>query len=256
MMWLRSAAFAAWFHGLTALMLLGFLPLRLLSRARARRLALGYARLWARLALGGLRVLCGVSWQARGLAHVPADGPALIASQHQSAFDTLIWAVLRPRFAYVMKQELLRIPLFGAMLELSGMIPIDRAGGASAVRGLLRAADRAVAEGRQIVIFPEGTRVPPGRRAPLLPGVAALAARTGLPVIPVLTNSGQCWPRGLLKESGTVQICVLPPLPAGLGREELLTRLRAAFALGVAACHDVVDNPVGNLPDGLPPSAS
>lgn len=257
MIWLRSVAFAAWFYGLTALMLLGFAPLRLLPRSRGRTLALGYARVWARLVLAGLRVLCGVSWQASGLEHVPRDGPALIASMHQSAFDTVIWAVLRPRFAYVMKRELLRIPLFGGMLELTGMIPIDRAGGAASLRGLLRAADRAVAERRQIVIFPEGTRVAPGQRAKLLPGVAALAARTGLPVIPVVTDFGRHWRRrGLRKPPGVIRLHVLPPLPAGLPREALLARLQAAFAEGVEALLPAVDNPVGSDPSGLPPRAS
>lgn len=257
MIWLRSAAFAAWFHGLTTLMLLAFAPLRWLPREAARRLALGYARGWARLVLGGLRVLCGVSWQASGLEQVPVDGPALIASLHQSAFDTLIWAVLRPRFTYVMKRELLRIPLFGAMLELTGMIPIDRAGGAASLRGLLRAADRAVAERRQIVIFPQGTRVAPGQEIRLLPGVAALAARTGLPVFPVVTDSGRHWGRrGFRKPAGVIHLRVLPPLPAGLAREELLARLRAALAEGADALRDAVDNPVGSGAPGLPPHAS
>ena len=88
---------------------------------------------------------------------------ALIASRHQSAFDTIVWLTLVPRCCYVLKQELLRIPLFGPLMPLAGMIAVDRDGGAAALRGLLREGERAVREGRQIVIFPEGTRAEPAR---------------------------------------------------------------------------------------------
>ena len=109
-----------------------------------------------------------------GREWLPAGGPALIASVHQSAFDTLVWLTLVPRCCYVLKQELLRIPLLGPLMGKTGMIAVDRAAGAGAMRHLLREADRAVREARQIVIFPEGTRGAPGRLLPLQPGVAAL----------------------------------------------------------------------------------
>jgi 1-acyl-sn-glycerol-3-phosphate acyltransferase len=238
MTWLRSAAFNVFFFGLTFVMGVGALPLRWFAPERA----LGYARLWVRLVLAGLRVICGIRWQVSGLEHLPADGPALIASMHQSAFDTLIWALLAPRFAYVLKRELTRIPLFGPMLVLTGMIPIDRAAGPAALRGLLRAADRALAERRQVVIFPEGTRVAPGESAPLQPGVAALAARMRLPVIPVVTDSGLCWGRrAFRKRPGVIHIILKPPLSPNLPREVLLQRLQAIFAAG----EPPVDNSVG-----------
>ena len=143
---------------------------------------------WARLQLVG---------RAHDLRHTLAgdrrdcrQGPALIASHHESAFDTLIWLTLLPRPAYVMKQELGRIPLFGALTRPAGMIAVDRLGGAKAMRRLIRDAARAVAGQRQIVIFPEGTRAEPGTLLPLQPGVVALAASTRLPVIPVATDFG------------------------------------------------------------------
>jgi 1-acyl-sn-glycerol-3-phosphate acyltransferase len=241
MIWLRSVAFNAWFFGLTLVLCLVSPPVLLLGEGRA----LAYARFWARLVLGGLRVLCGISWEVTGLEHLPQDGPALIASQHQSAFDTMIWAVLAPRFAYVLKRELMRIPLFGALLQRSGMIAIDRAAGPAAVRALLHAADRALAGRRQVVIFPEGTRVAPGERAPLHPGVAALAARMRLPVIPVVTNSGEHWGRrAFRKRPGVIRIAVLPPLPAGLARQDLLARLAAIFSTGQS---EPVENSVGEV---------
>ena len=239
MTWLRSAAFNLWFFGLTLVLSLLSPPVWLMGERATRR----YARVWVRLVLRGLRATCGIRWQVTGLEHLPAEGPALLASMHQSAFDTLIWAVLAPRFAYVLKRELLRIPLFGALLRRSGMIAIDRRAGAAALRTLLREADRARQEGRQVVIFPEGTRVPPGGRVALQPGVAALAARMAIPVIPVVTDSGEHWGRrAFRKRPGVIRVVLLPPLPAGLKREELLARLSCAFAGGVA---EAVDNSVG-----------
>jgi len=253
MIFLRSLLFAGWFYGLTTVMAFGTVPLRLFAPGRA----LGYARVWARLILGGLRLLCGISYSVTGLERLPPSGPALIASMHQSAFDTIVWELLAPRFAFVLKQELTRIPLFGAALLTAGMIAVDRAGGAAAVRGMLRDADRAVAGQRQILIFPEGTRVAPGVRAPLQPGVAALAARTGLPVIPVVTDSGHYWGRlAFRKYPGTIRIAILPPIEPGLRRAALMLRLETAFREGSASLETRVDNSVGGRLNSLPQSAS
>ena len=242
MTWLRSALFAVWFYGLTFVLAL----LSPLSWPFGERGVVGYARVWARLVLAGLRVTCGISWRVTGLEHLPAAGPALIASQHQSAFDTLVWAVLAPRFAYVLKRELTRIPLFGQMLLRGGMIPVDRRAGAAALRGLLQASDRAVADGRQVVIFPEGTRAAPGERLPLQPGVAALAARMRLPVIPVVTDSGLHWGRRAFRKTpGVITVAILPPLPAGLKRDELLAALAALYSRGP------VENSVGEVASHL-----
>jgi 1-acyl-sn-glycerol-3-phosphate acyltransferase len=250
---LRSLLFNLWFFGLTAVMALAALPLRAFAPQRA----IPYARTWIRLVLGGLRLLCDITYEVRGLEHLPPDGPALIASQHQSAFDTLVWALLAPRFAYVLKRELTRIPLFGPMLLLTGMVPVDRDAGAGAVRALLREADRALGERRQIIIFPEGTRVAPGTHAVLHPGVAALAARTKLPVIPVVTDSGRRWGRRTFhKRPGVIHIVLLPPIEPGLRREALMQRLEAAFAGGAAVLGDPVDKSVGGPLPRLPLRAS
>jgi 1-acyl-sn-glycerol-3-phosphate acyltransferase len=164
----------------------------------------------------------------------------LIASRHQSAFDTFVWLTLVPRCSYVLKRELLRIPLLGPLIPLAGMIAVDRGGGGGALRGLMRDGDRAVREGRQIVIFPEGTRAEPGALLPLQPGIAALAARTRLPVIPVVTDSGQYWGRRAFhKRSGTIHIRVLEPIPTGIGRDQLMQRLEAALR------SEAVENSVG-----------
>jgi 1-acyl-sn-glycerol-3-phosphate acyltransferase len=179
-------------------------------------------------------MICGIRLEVRGMEHLP-PGPALLASRHQSAFDTLVWLTLVPSCCYVLKRELLRIPLFGPLIPLTGMIAIDRSGGASALRGLMREGVRAAREGRQIVIFPEGTRAAPGATLPLQPGIAALASSTGLPVIPVVTDSGRYWGRrAFRKHPGTIHIELLPPLPAGLRREELMRRLTDALRTEIA----------------------
>lgn len=240
MIWLRSAAFNLWFYGITVLFALATPLVRLGPPAWSFALA----RLWARLVLSGLRPLCGITVEITGREHLPTHGPALVASQHQSAFDTIIWFLIAPAPAYVLKTELTRIPLYGGMCRKLGMIVVDRSAGASAIRGLLRDADRAMAEGRQIVIFPEGTRAPPGAVLPLQPGIAALAARTRLPVIPVVTDSGSSWGRrAWRRRPGTIRVAIQPPLPAGLPRDELMQRLAALYAAPIP-----VDNSVGAVP--------
>lgn len=224
---LRSTLFNVAFFAFTAVAALVCLPLVPLLD-RAGRLAL--LAWWAERVLGLLRITVGISVRVTGREHLPEDGPALIASKHQSAFDTIVWLTLLPRPAYVLKRTLLWIPIYGWYARATGMIAIDRTAGPSAIRHLMRAGEAAVAERRQIVIFPEGTRTAPGERRPYQPGIAALYARSGLPVIPVATDSGLCWGRRAFhKHPGTITVAVLPPIPPGLPREAMLERLEAAI---------------------------
>lgn len=220
---LRSAVFNLAFVVFTAVAALVCLPLVPLLD-RAGRLAL--LAWWAERVLGLLRRTVGISVRVTGREHLPQEGPALIAAKHQSAFDTIVWLALLPRPAYVLKRSLLWIPLYGWYVRAAGMIAIDRAAGPAALRHLMRAGDAALAEQRQIVIFPEGTRTRPGERRPYQPGIAALYARSGLPVIPVATDSGLFWGRrAFRKRAGTITVAVLPPVPPGLDREALLAEL-------------------------------
>ena len=228
---LRSALYNLFFFGVTTVLVLVGTVLRFVAPQRI----FGLGRFWTRLMLDAARVICGIRLEVTGLEHLP-DGPALLASRHQSAFDTLVWMTLTPRCCYVLKHELLRIPLFGPLVPITGMIAVDRGGGATALRGLMREGTRAAREGRHIIIFPEGTRAPPGATLPLQPGVAALATSTGLPVIPVITDSGRYWGRrAFRKRSGTIHIKLLPPLPAGLKREVLMQRLTNALRTEIQA---------------------
>jgi len=191
---------------------------------------LDYGMLWARISLRALTFLCGVRIQLEGAQYLPKSGPALIAAQHQSAFDTLVWLQLLPRPAYVLKRELLDLPLLGPLLLPSGFIAVDRTGGSPALRKMVADCRLAVAQGKQIVIFPEGTRVPPGSRAALQPGVVALANALGLRVIPAATNSGLFWGRNAFhKRAGRLRIKISPPLPAGAKRAEILAALTEIY---------------------------
>jgi 1-acyl-sn-glycerol-3-phosphate acyltransferase len=241
MTFLRSALFNAWFFGISTLITIP----GMIAAVVAPRRMISLAILWSRIVLFGLSHICGIRVRVIGRENLPAHGPALIASAHQSAFDTLVWLALVPRACYVMKQELNRIPVFGWLIPLTGMISVDRSAGSAAIRHLLHEADRAVREERQIIIFPEGTRAPPGRPLPLQPGVAALAARTKLPVIPVATDSGRCWSRRAFRKfPGTIHIVIHRPLAAGLKREALMAVLGTQLHdLGGVAAN--VDNSVG-----------
>ena len=131
---LRSAVFNLYFFALTLLLgLFCGIPLRLLAPGRV----IGLARFWGRLVLAGLRAICGIRFAVSGRENLPASGPALIASQHQSAFDTLVWLLLVPWPAYVVKQELARVPVFGPLLRPGGQILVDRSAGAAALRSMV-----------------------------------------------------------------------------------------------------------------------
>jgi 1-acyl-sn-glycerol-3-phosphate acyltransferase len=226
---LRSTLFNLFFFGATFVLTLVATVVRFVAPHRVIDIAAG----WCRLLVWGARVICGIRCEVAG--ELPT-GAALIASHHESAFDALIWMTLVPRPTVVMKRELLGVPLFGALTRTAGMLVVDRRGGAKALRELLRDAAAAVAERRQIVIFPEGTRAEPGTVLPLQPGVAALAASTGLPVIPVLTDSGRCWGRrAFRKRPGVIHIVLLPPIAAGTPRQELMGRLEAALRTDMGA---------------------
>ncbi len=236
---LRSTLFNVAFFSVTFFLSLYGTFIRILAPHRVLRLAM----LWARLIVTLARVICGIRVEVTG--ELPS-GAALIASRHESALDTLVWLTLVPEACYVLKRELLRVPLFGPLIRKAGMIAIDRDGGAAALRGLVRDGKRAALEGRQIIIFPEGTRADPGTVLPLQPGVAALAARTGLPVIPVVTDSGRRWGRrAFRKQPGVVHITLLAPIAPHTPRGKLLSALELAFHADPETAAKLVENSVG-----------
>lgn len=195
----------------------------------APRRLVSVPKLWARVSLFGLRLFCGINLRVEGREYLPS-GPAIIAAQHQSALDILIWLAVLPYPALVFKQELDKIPLFGNLLRPSGMIGVDRAGGAAALRKMAVECRAALADGRQVLIFPEGTRVATGIQVRLHTGIIAIAKSAAAPVIPAATDSGLRWgPRAFSKNPGTVTIKLFPPLNPTLRREDVMTELTACF---------------------------
>jgi 1-acyl-sn-glycerol-3-phosphate acyltransferase len=222
---LRSALFNALFLGGSAIAAILALPL--LAAPPAAMIA--YVRTWARAVVATLRIVCGIRLEVTGRENLPPGG-ALIAAKHQSAFDTVVWLMLLPAPVYVLKKELLSIPVWGLLARKCGHVPVDRKGGAAALKAMVRAAQAVLAAGRPVVIFPEGTRTAPGERVPYQPGIVALAAASGVPVVPVATDSGLVWGRRAFhKRPGTIHVAILPPLPRGLPRPALMAALEQAI---------------------------
>jgi 1-acyl-sn-glycerol-3-phosphate acyltransferase len=223
---LRSALFNMFFFASTFLLTVPAAAISLVAPNQVR----AWARFWAWLQIHAVRFICGIKFDVSGWENLP-PAPVVIASRHESAFDILVWIALLPAACFVVKRELSEIPLFGRCIAATGMISVDREAGASAMRTLLRGGDRAKAEGRHIVIFPEGTRCDPGETRELQPGVAALASRTRLPVVPVMTNSGTFWGRrAFRKRPGTIRIAIMPALSGNFGRDAVMDALRASFS--------------------------
>ena len=205
-----------------------------------RQAALAAVRLWARWVVAALALIVGLKVDIRGEAVL---GPALVASKHQGMLDILIALVWLPDPCIVMKTELMWIPIFGWFSAKTGMIPIDRAAGASAVRALTAAATRALQDGRQLVIYPEGTRRAPGAEADYKPGIAALYRELALPCAPVATNSGLTWPGGgLAKYPGVAVYEALAPIPAGLKRAAFMAALEREIETACAQLTSTQDN--------------
>lgn len=225
MIWLRSFAFAVAFWLWAAAVHLCSLPLLLPVFPRDRIIRAG--RLWIRGVVWLLRTLAGIDYEIRGREHLP-DRPCLIAAKHQSAWDTLIFNLILRDPSFVVKRELLSLPFFGWSLKRYGVVPVDRAGGAKALRRMVAESKAVARQGRSIVIFPEGTRVRAGETRPFHPGVAALYRELDLPVVPVALTSGDHWGRGaFLKRPGTIRLEFLPPIPPGLDRKAFMQRLGA-----------------------------
>ena len=169
---------------------------------------------WPRLAIWGAKVLLGIRWRIKGAENLP-DGPAILLSKHQSAWETLFFPAHMPRqVCFVYKKELHRVPFFGWGLALLRMIPIDRTKGRDAFEQVVRIGRQRLNEGRWPVLFPEGTRVAPGKMGRYKLGGALLAARTGASIIPIAHNAGECWPRNaFIKKPGLITVSVGPAIP-------------------------------------------
>ena len=218
----RSLLFAAAFYSATVVWVLAGLIASLFGRGPTLAVVLSWVAVHRWLA----EHLLGITSEVEGI--IPS-GSYLIAVKHQSMFETLEMVRLSNLPVIVMKKELSDIPLFGLMTRRYGVIPVERSAGAKALRSLVADGERAIASGRPVIIYPEGTRVRPGETPPLRPGFAGLYRALGLPVIPVAMDSGRLWGSGLIKRSGVVHFRVGETIPPGLKRDDVESRVHAAI---------------------------
>lgn len=208
---LRSLVFTAFFFVFTLLYAVFFVIVAALLPYRSR---FALARFWGATLLGAARVLCGLGYRVEGRENLPS-GCHVILMKHSSAWETFAQAALLPPQAWVLKRELLWIPVVGWGIRLLRAIAIDRGAGGVAVRQMIEQGRKRLAEGVWIVVFPEGTRMPPGQTRRYGSGGAALAADAGVLVVPVAHNSAYFWPRrGWLKKPGTIRVVIGPPIVA------------------------------------------
>ena len=186
------------------------------------------SHIWAAWFVWCARVFLGISFRVRGT--IPQEG-VIVASKHQSAYETILTLYLFHHPAVVMKAELRRIPIWGYVSAQHGSIFVERGKGASALKSMLRQSRARAAEGRPIFIFPEGTRVPVGAAPPLRAGLSGVYSGLGLPVVPVALDAGEYWTRRFVKRPGIITLAFLPDIPAGLPRSELEERVHGAINL-------------------------
>lgn len=251
MVFLRSLAFNFAFYAVTVAQMIFFLPYYFLLRSRRRAWAV--PKFWARSMLWLQRVIAGTSCEITGVENLPA-GAYILAPKHQSFWDTFAFVPYIRDATYILKRELMWIPLFGWYMAKMDMIPIDRGSPLKALRQVVAEAKERMKEERQLIIYPEGTRRPPGAPPDYKQGIVEIYARLGVPVVPVAHVAGLFWPRRrFLRYPGVIRARFLPPIPPGLPKAVFFERLVSETE---AACDalllDAADAP---NPPPLPPTA-
>jgi 1-acyl-sn-glycerol-3-phosphate acyltransferase len=221
----RSLVFNTLFYlNLVVLAIVG-LPTMLFGR----KAVFALARLWGAISVWLLETICGLRLEYRGVENIPS-GAVLIAAKHQSFLETFALLKYAPDFAIILKRQLTYVPLFGLYLIVSKQIPIDRARGRQALQQIAAAAKPVLAAGRQVFIYPEGTRRLPGAPPRYKQGVTALYTETGVKCLPVAVNTGLFWRRrGFLRRPGVAVIEYLPVIAPGLDRAQFGKRLQSVI---------------------------
>jgi 1-acyl-sn-glycerol-3-phosphate acyltransferase len=221
MLLLRSLAFNLSFYVATALIAILGLPAFVTRKGVIR-----VAQFWGRTVVFLLRVVGGTRVEFRGLENIP-EGPLLVAAKHQSALETLALTIPFDDFGYVLKRELMWVPVVGWYFARGGMVPIDRSKGTRAMAAMNKAAAQAIRDGRQLIIFPEGTRRPAGAPPAYKQGASHLYTALNVPCLPVALNTGLYWRRrGFRRMPGTTVIEFLPVIPPGLTRAAFLAEVQ------------------------------
>jgi 1-acyl-sn-glycerol-3-phosphate acyltransferase len=182
---------------------------------------------WMRMTLWLFKTIIGVEHEVRGRENIPKSGGYMVAVKHQSAWETMAVAYEFPYPTWILKRELMWVPIFGWHLKKTEQIPINRGKKSQVMREMNACAHERIAQGRQVMIFPEGTRRPIGAPPDYKSGVCHLYAELKVPCVLVAHNAGLCWPkRGFLKYPGKIIMNILPPLPAGLDKRVFLERVQ------------------------------
>ena len=225
LIFLRSLVFNILFYVFFLLWSLVALPTFVLPRAAMLKVA----SWWARTNILLMRAICGIKVEFRGVEKIP-KGPLIVASKHQSMWETISLLRFFEAPFFVVKRELKFIPIFGLFIIKTDMVAIDRSKGGRAMLAVMRRAEEEVKHGRQFVIFPEGTRTAPGAPPHYKAGIGLIYADCGVPVLPVALNSGLFWPRRtFMRYPGTLVVEFLDPIPPGLKRDEFLKRVESTI---------------------------
>ncbi|MCW5700296.1 MAG: 1-acyl-sn-glycerol-3-phosphate acyltransferase [Rhodospirillales bacterium] len=246
---LRSAIFLAAALIWTSVIAVLCLPVLIMPR----RLAQATTRFWLHglLQLGAW--ICGLKYRVVGRANLPS-GAAIIAAKHQSAWDTFVFHQILDDPVFVMKRELFGIPLVGWYMRKVGSVGIDRSARIQALKTLAADAKNVLSEGRQVIVFPEGTRVAPGDHKPYKPGVAVLYERCSAPVVPVALNSGVFWGRrSFAKHPGMITLEILPPIEPGMKRHDFLETLKSRIEEASTRLRDEARSQRRQAPSALEP---
>lgn len=231
MVTIRSFIFNILFILWTWLLCTSLIPLTWLGNKHASFAG----RAWAWGTIRMLRFICGITHKVEGMENIPS-GSCVIASKHQSAWDTMIFFSVLRHPTFIFKKELIKIPFFGKFLLRMGMIPVDRQGGASALKNMISEVKVSLDKGMALVLFPEGTRTAVGQNdVKYHPGVAAIYQddSTNVPFVPVALNSGICWKKNsFLKYPGVITIKFMEPIKKGIDRKEFMKKLQADIERG------------------------
>ncbi len=226
----RSIAFNVLFYLNTIVYLLIALPTFFMPY----RAIIAVAKSWGRTNLVLLRAVAGIDYEMRGREKIP-PGPLIVAAKHQSAWETFALLSLFDNPLFIVKRELEWIPIFGWLMIKGRMVPIDRSAGSQALIAMTGRAKAELAAGRQLIIFPEGTRRPADAEPRYKLGVAHLYAATGMPCLPIALNSGLFWPRRSIRRlPGTVLVEILDPVVPGLDKDVFFKRLQSDIEAATA----------------------
>jgi 1-acyl-sn-glycerol-3-phosphate acyltransferase len=222
LIFLRSLVFNVLFYAVFVVLAILALPTLLMPL----RALMTIARWWAKATLFLMRVICNIKVEFRGVEKIP-NGPLVVVAKHQSFWETIALPPFFDHPIFILKRQLMYIPVFGQFLVKYGMISIDRTAGVKALLDMTRRARAAVRSGRQLVIFPEGTRRPPGAPPDYKTGFAQIYSACGVPCLPIALNSGLFWPRRtFMRYPGTLVVEFLDPLPPGLPKDEFIPHIR------------------------------